>query len=157
MLIIALITVYPLIAVAEDNIELDERVTEVAKVVQTVQYEEPIGPEPEKPETKVSPFVSKPQPTLKQICSCESGNGKYGTPQQFETDGVTPLVGRLTPARLGQDIGMCQINTMYHLETATSLGYDIYTEEGNWGYATYLYETQGTQPWNASKPCWAGS
>ena len=108
----------------------------------------------EKPVPEPEPYVANPQPTLKQICSCESGNGKYGTPQQFEADGVTPLVGKLTPARLGQDIGMCQINTLYHLETATSLGFDIYIAEGNWGYASYLYERQGNSPWKASSRCW---
>ena len=92
--------------------------------------------------------------TLYQVCSCESGNGKHGTPQQFEKDGVTPLVGKLTPPHLGQDIGMCQINTLYHLESSINLGYDIDTAEGNWGYATHLFETQGLQPWSASKPCW---
>lgn len=133
-----------------------EEVPEVTQTVEVQQYEEPAGPVQivNEPEPEVPPFVSKPQPTLKQICSCESGNGKYGTPQQFESDGVTPLVGKLTPAHLGQDIGMCQINTKYHLETATSLGYDIYTEEGNWGYAQYLYKNQGVSPWEASRSCW---
>lgn len=106
------------------------------------------------PVPKPKPYVAEPQPTLKQICSCESGNGKYGTPQQFESDGVTPLVGRLTNPIYGQDIGMCQINTLYHLEAATSLGYDIYTEVGNWGYAQHLFRSQGTQPWSASRSCW---
>lgn len=110
--------------------------------------------EVEKPEPEPAPYKKKPQPTLLQICSCESGNGKYGTPQQFEPDGITALVGKITPAHLGKDIGMCQINTKYHLETANSLGFDIYTAEGNWGYANYLYETQGTQPWSASAKCW---
>jgi len=50
---------------------------------------------------------------------------------------------------------MCQINTHYHLKTATALGYDIFTPEGNWGYASYLYDTQGTQPWRASQSCWS--
>lgn len=112
-------------------------------VVQTVRH------------TQVSVSVPETDDNiLYRICSCESGNGKYGTPQQFEPDGVTPLVGKMTPDHLGQDIGMCQINTKYHLETATSLGYDIYTADGNWGYAKYLYSTQGTNPWSASRSCW---
>jgi hypothetical protein len=134
----------------------DEEVTDVVIDVQgivdeaattTLVFETPEEEAPAEP-------VYTSNPTLKQICSCESGNGKYGTPNQFELDGVTPLVGKLTPIRLGQDIGMCQINTKYHLATAESLGYDIYTEEGNWGYAEYLFETQGSQPWSASRGCW---
>lgn len=94
------------------------------------------------------------EPLLKRICSCESGTGRNGTPNHWELDGVTPLVGRITPTHLGQDIGMCQINTMYHLERANELGYDIYTPEGNWGYAKLLFRQLGTQPWLASKDCW---
>lgn len=104
-------------------------------------------PPPEKP------YKTKPHPTLKQICSCESGNGKYGTPRQFYADGSL-VIGLKTPKHLGKDVGMCQINTLYHLDRSIELGYDIYTEAGNWGYALYLYQTQGTQPWSASKPCW---
>ncbi len=73
-----------------------------------------------------------------------------GKPQQFEADGVTVLTGRIDP----RDTGMCQINTYYHLETAEQLGYDIFTEEGNWGYAKHLKATQGVQPWRASASCW---
>lgn len=52
------------------------------------------------------------------------------------------------------DIGVMQINTRYHQETADELGIDIYSLNGNLAYAEYLYEKQGTQPWNASRPCW---
>lgn len=52
------------------------------------------------------------------------------------------------------DIGMMQINTRYHQETADELGIDIYSLNGNLAYAEYLYEKQGTQPWRASQPCW---
>lgn len=146
-----LLITYPVLVIAETG----ERVTDVTQTEVVVQYEEPIGPtQLVIEEDTVPPYVSDPQSTLIHICSCESGNGKYGTPQQFEPDGVTPLVGKLTPAIYGQDIGMCQINTKHHLETATSLGYDIYTAEGNWGYAMYLLEIQGTQPWEASRSCW---
>jgi hypothetical protein len=53
------------------------------------------------------------------------------------------------------DIGVMQINTRYHQETADDLGIDIYSLKGNLAYARYLYEKQGTKPWNSSKPCWA--
>lgn len=52
------------------------------------------------------------------------------------------------------DIGVMQINTMYHEETAQKLGIDLYSLEGNLAYADYLYEKQGTKPWNSSRPCW---
>lgn len=89
------------------------------------------------------------------ICSCEGGLDKNGRLQQYEDDGVTVRWGRLTPTRLGTDVGMCQINTKYHLESSKSLGYDIMTAEGNWGYAKYLLQTQGTRPWKASESCWS--
>lgn len=145
-----LLLLLPMNVIAEDKVE---GVTEVADAEFALVIDGEVV-ELETPEPPPPPYESDPSPTLKQVCSCESGNGKYGTPQQFEVDGVTPLVGKLTPPHLGQDIGMCQINTLFHLETATSLGFDIYTADGNWGYATYLYETQGLQPWSASKPCW---
>lgn len=91
--------------------------------------------------------------TLLAICSCESGDGK-GSVNHYEKDGVTPLKGKYTPAIYGEDIGMCQINTKYHLTTSQKLGYDIYTPEGNWGYAKHLLETQGTTPWKSSAKCW---
>jgi hypothetical protein len=53
------------------------------------------------------------------------------------------------------DVGVMQINEMYHLEESKKLGYDIYTTEGNMAYARYLYEKEGARPWIASSPCWA--
>lgn len=52
------------------------------------------------------------------------------------------------------DIGVMQINEHYHLEAARKLGDDIHTLAGNLDYARHLYEKKGTQPWQASKPCW---
>lgn len=52
------------------------------------------------------------------------------------------------------DVGVMQINEMYHLDTAKKLGDDIYTLDGNMAYARYLYEKQGTAPWISSRPCW---
>ena len=53
-----------------------------------------------------------------------------------------------------QDIGVMQINTRYHQARAEGMGIDIYSLEGNLEYAKFLYEKQGTKPWNSSKPCW---
>jgi len=57
----------------------------------------------------------------------------------------------------GGDRGVMQINEGYHLKTATKLGLDILTLEGNLAYARFLYETQGTRPWSSSSPCWGPS
>ncbi len=47
-----------------------------------------------------------------------------------------------------------QINTYYHRDAAEKLGMDLYSLHGNLAYAQYLYEKEGTVPWNSSKPCW---
>jgi hypothetical protein len=52
------------------------------------------------------------------------------------------------------DTGVMQINKRYHLATATTLGLDLEDIYDNMAYARYLYERQGVQPWNASRPCW---
>lgn len=54
-------------------------------------------------------------------------------------------------------IGTFQIMSSLHKEPAQKLGLDIYTMQGNAAYARYLYENQGTKPWNASKHCWKHS
>lgn len=81
-----------------------------------------------------------------EIARCES----HFT--QFNTDGSV-FRGKVNR----KDIGYFQINEYWNGAMAKKLGYDIYTEEGNIGFALYLYHTQGTAPWNASKPCWGGS
>jgi hypothetical protein len=53
-----------------------------------------------------------------------------------------------------KDVGVMQINEHYHLDTAKKLGIDIYSVEGNVQYAKYLYDQEGTTPWNSSSPCW---
>jgi hypothetical protein len=53
------------------------------------------------------------------------------------------------------DTGVMQINKRYHSAKAISLGLDLDNIYDNMAYARYLYEGQGTQPWNASAPCWA--
>ena len=88
-------------------------------------------------------------PTLKRICSCESTGKPYNEPKQFNADG-TVVKGKVNPL----DTGMCQINLKYHQATAERLDYDLFTEYGNASYAIYLFETQGTTPWNWSAGCW---
>lgn len=87
--------------------------------------------------------VSKVPEILRKIAHCESGN------RQFDDNGNV-IRGRENP----KDIGTYQINLFYHQEVAEKLGYDLFTEEGNKGYAIWLYNKQGTNPWFWSKKCW---
>ncbi len=89
-------------------------------------------------------------PILAEVSRCESGF------RQFGKDGKV-LRGMAVPA----DVGVMQINEKYHGARAKKLGYDIYTLDGNLGYARYLYEhggdngdSLGNRPWLASAPCW---
>ena len=52
------------------------------------------------------------------------------------------------------DTGVMQINLRYHQATADRLGLDLEDIYDNMAYARNLYERKGTQPWNASAPCW---
>ncbi len=93
-------------------------------------------------EEKVREFF-KDTPILVSIARCESNfrqNDSLGT----------PLRGRVNPA----DVGVMQVNERYHSATATKLGYNLYELEGNLAYARYLYNAEGTRPWNASRHCW---
>ncbi len=53
-----------------------------------------------------------------------------------------------------EDVGVMQVNETYHKKTADKLGFNLHTMEGNVSYARYLYEKEGTTPWNSSKKCW---
>lgn len=78
-----------------------------------------------------------------KIAWCESG-----LKQEY---GGQPLRGRINP----KDVGVFQINEVYHLETARKLGFDIYLAEGNVQYAMWLMSREGTRPWRLSEKCWA--
>lgn len=83
-------------------------------------------------------------PVLAEVARCEStfrqtlpnGNILRGTVNKY-------------------DVGVMQINELYHKEKALELGYDLYSIEGNLGYARYLYDREGTRPWMASSGCWS--
>jgi len=87
----------------------------------------------------------KDSPIMSKVAWCESRN------RQFEKDGITPFTGRVNPS----DIGVMQINRYYHEATATKMGIDLSTLEGNLTYGKYLYDKEGTRPWNSSSPCWS--
>jgi hypothetical protein len=82
-------------------------------------------------------------PVMVQIAKCES------TFRHTLADGSI-LQGRVDPA----DTGVMQINKRYHEATATAMNLNLDDIYHNMAYARYLYETQGTQPWSASQPCW---
>jgi hypothetical protein len=85
----------------------------------------------------------KNTPILAEISKCES------TFRQFDSK------GRVVRGRVNSDdVGIMQINEFYHGEKAVELGYDLYTLDGNLGYATWLYSKYGDSPWIHSKPCW---
>jgi hypothetical protein len=83
-------------------------------------------------------------PVMVEIARCESGF------RQFDSKGSV-LKGRVN----SKDKGAYQINEKYHLDTANQLGYNIYITSGNIRMAKYIYEHQGTKPWEASKSCWS--
>jgi hypothetical protein len=88
----------------------------------------------------------KDDPILVDVARCESAF------RQFGKDGKV-IRGLVNP----KDVGIMQINEEYHLAKSKSLGYDIYTVDGNLGYAKYMYENQGASPWLASSKCWSKS
>ena len=83
------------------------------------------------------------EPIMVKVAECESHF------QQYDADGSV-YHGKVDP----DDIGVMQINQHWQGATATKLGIDIDTIEGNVAYAQYLYQKEGTQPWNSSKACW---
>lgn len=82
-------------------------------------------------------------PALIEIAKCESTFMHYDKKGKLVRGNIDP-----------SDVGVMQINERYHDDQATKLGFDIRTVEGNLAYAKYLYQKQGSTPWNASKPCW---
>jgi len=87
-------------------------------------------------------------PILDKIALCESNN------KHFDTNGQVLVRGN-TNGRASVDVGSYQINVMYHGKKATEMGLNLFDQQDNRTYAVYLFETQGTEPWSASKKCWA--
>ncbi|HVT75295.1 MAG TPA: hypothetical protein VHD69_02700 [Candidatus Paceibacterota bacterium] len=85
----------------------------------------------------------KDTPILAEVARCES------TFRQFGSDGNV-IRGKVNK----NDVGVMQINTYYHEDTAESLGLDIYTIDGNLAYGKHLYEKFGLDPWKSSSKCW---
>lgn len=85
-------------------------------------------------------------PVMVEIARCES------TFRHELADGSV-LQGRVDPA----DTGVMQINKRYHETAATAMELNLDDIYHNMAYARYLYETQGVQPWSASRPCWGNT
>lgn len=85
----------------------------------------------------------KETPILAKIAECES---RF---RQFDSNGDV-FHGTI----VHEDIGVMQINEIYHKVAAEKSGFDIYALDGNLAYAKHIYDKQGTQPWSASKACW---
>lgn len=85
----------------------------------------------------------KDEPILAEIARCESRFRHLNKSGEILRGEVNAF-----------DIGVMQINTHYHEETADDLGINLHTLEGNLSYARYLFEKEGTKPWVSSKPCW---
>lgn len=85
----------------------------------------------------------KDAPILAEISKCES------TFKQFDKNGRV-IRGREN----SDDIGIMQINKFYHLDVAEKNGFDIYSIDGNLGYARWLYGKYGDAPWVHSSKCW---
>lgn len=82
-------------------------------------------------------------PVMIEVARCES------TFRHVLSDGSI-LQGMVDPA----DTGVMQINRRYHEATAEAMLLNLDDIYHNMAYARHLYETQGTQPWSASLPCW---
>ena len=92
---------------------------------------------------------------LERISACETTGDVNGTPRQFWPDG-TILWGEdpVTKVRIKRDEGILQINTWVWGKLAASMGDDLATEAGNLAFGKWLYDQQGSAPWDASKGCW---
>lgn len=118
----------------------------------TVSYQQGANPSQNSSQAEIEASEAMPtlKPELVSICSCESRQGKYGTPTHYEADGVTVLRGRENP----DDVGICQVNLYYHEAEAKSMGLDLFKEADNITFANWLYEREGSTPWNWSRSCW---
>ena len=116
---------------------------EIRKVQEEVEQIDNKKSYPQSVEQRVREYFSD-IPIMFEVARCES------TFRQNDPITGQPLRGVVNSS----DVGVMQINEYYHLDRAERLGYNIYTLEGNLDYARYLYERKGTQPWQASQPCW---
>jgi hypothetical protein len=97
-------------------------------------------------------------PILDRIGDCESGQrnkeGKpiAGTATQFAKDGQVILNANSNHT---VDIGKYMINNNVWGETATKMGDDLMTEQGNTNFAIWLFTNKGDSAWEDSSSCWS--
>jgi len=78
------------------------------------------------------------------IAKCESGGSQFDS------------YGQVVRGRVNHhDVGLYQINEVIHQNAIAQTGVDIYSEEGNAQFASYLYAAQGLYPWRSSQYCWS--
>jgi hypothetical protein len=83
-------------------------------------------------------------PLLADIAACESHDRQ-----------VLPS-GNIVRGEVNRyDIGVMQINELYHADEAKAQGDDLYTIQGNVAFARYLYDKEGAKPWMSSSGCWS--
>ena len=82
-------------------------------------------------------------PVMIEIARCESKFRQFADSGNVLRGGVG-----------GQMVGVFQFFDRYHTSPAYELGFDIETVDGNLAYARYVYDRQGTAPWNAARDCW---
>jgi hypothetical protein len=96
-------------------------------------------------------------PLLERIAACETTGSVTGTPRQFLPDGsILWGIDPKTHKRIQRDEGILQINTWVWQASATQMGDNLNTLEGNLAFGKYLYQKYGTAPWSASEGCWSG-
>lgn len=77
-------------------------------------------------------------PIMLEVARCES---------QYKKDAYNPTNN-------SDDIGVFQISTKHHGGQVKALGLDMRNPHDNILYAKKLYDSNGLQPWSASKGCW---
>ena len=90
------------------------------------------------------PEVRSKAELLHDIANCESGNTHFAS-------NTSILIHHNKDG--SYDVGLFQINSVWY-DYARSLGYNIFDLRGNEGFASWLYEQQGSSPWKSSQRCW---
>jgi hypothetical protein len=86
------------------------------------------------------------EPIMAEIAKCESQFRQFGKD------------GKVIQNPTSSAVGLFQIMSSIHADFADDkLGLDVYSLQGNAAYARYIYDREGTRPWNASKTCWSKS
>jgi hypothetical protein len=96
-------------------------------------------PRPGKPHSLKAHRMPLP---LQRVAYCESRN------QHYDHKGKV-----LRGQKNRNDIGIYQINRVWHERRAKQLGYNIWSPHGNTGYALWLYREHGLAPWAATSRC----